>query len=233
MGTSTSYNRDGNANPGRVSAPPRNVLVQASSVCRRCSTSTSSSGASGRGGRLMARDHGSDPDGADESRADDGASADLDLPWSGEPWPPYLPLPNGQWTQCTRENARLCVNTGWHELVDAVFDICDVVAPLLPAPVAITALAKSEGRLVIRTWYPSCQRTLRSAVILLGVRAALDEITSESRITCEVCGCEMDYLSSAPALLGLCEEHAGSTWIPGDEAEADDGPDADGGAGDG
>jgi hypothetical protein len=146
------------------------------------------------------------------ARDDEG---DLDQPWSGTPWPPYLPLPNGQWAPYTRDNAKLCVNTGWHELVDAAFDICDAVAPVLPGRVSITALAKSEGRLFIRTSYPACQWTLRSAVILLGVRAALEELADESRSTCEVCGCGVDCLNPARATLGLCEKHAGSTWAPG------------------
>lgn len=148
-------------------------------------------------------------------------TGDEDRPWNGWPWPPYLPHPDGRWSEFSRDNSKLCVGPGWHPLIDTAFDLCSEIGS-----VKVTAVTQRQGRLVVVFDVTGAPRTSRYLLLCLGLRAALDLLAEQSLETCEVCGAKSALPAYHPRTKTFCRQCAfddGIGFIPGYFADDDDG----------
>jgi hypothetical protein len=141
-----------------------------------------------------------------------------DLPWFGEPWPPYLPMPDGSWVGITRANIMLCTPLGWRWVAARVFDLCERVAA-----VEILALSQHRGRLLMRV---GMRETLvddgdwasgHQGFALSKLEGAIERLCDETLHMCEVCGGPVNIPAHVPRTRTLCGSHIDGKPITEDD----------------
>ena len=131
-----------------------------------------------------------------------------DMPWSGTPWPPYLPKPDGSWVGITRDNIMLCTPAGWRWVAARIFDLCE------RTPCAqIKALSQHQGRLLVRIgvhesigdelWLLDSKDQLE----VMTLTKAVERLCGETLLMCEVCAGPVAMERNVPRDRTLCEDH--------------------------
>lgn len=156
-----------------------------------------------------------------------------DRPWSGTPWPAYLPRPDGTFVGITRDNVLLCTPPGWRWVAIRIFQLCEG----LPGT-DITAYSHHEGRLLVHValqWRHangSSRRSEPDRRAFIRLQSSIERLCDETLLMCEVCGGPVPQLPTDIRARTLCEEHY-EGFVPfelGDPGHADedsDDPDAD------
>lgn len=131
-----------------------------------------------------------------------------DLPWTGTPWPPYLPMPDGSWVGITRDNIMLCTPAGWRWVAARIFDLCERTSGA-----QIKALSQHQGRLLVRIgvheaiggelWLLSSKDQLE----VMTLAKAVERLCGETLLMCEVCGGPVELDRTTPRCRTLCEDH--------------------------
>lgn len=168
-------------------------------------------------------------DEGDEAAQDDELIHPDDRPWSGVPWPPYLPRPDGTFVGITRDNVLLCTPPGWRWVAIRIVQLCEG----LPGT-DIAAYSQHEGRLVVhvalqpQSAYGSSRRSESDRRAFIRLQASIERICDETLLMCEECGGPVPQLPGEFRRRTLCEDHCESVIHPDEDArEPEDDPDAD------